>query len=857
MLNLRFFVASWLFLLAVLAGGPSTPVRAQVLAPTGWVARYNGTGTPANIVRAQAVDAQGNVYVTGASGRNLFLSNLAGDWATVKYDRDGNRVWVRRYNGPANGEDGANAIALDGAGNVLVTGYSMSAGTGRDYTTVKYDKDGNELWVRRLSGQGTGTDADDAANAIAVDALGNVLVTGLLRGPTGAGYGTVKYDPWGNQLWLRLAVASFSAAPARLALDGGGNVIVSGTSATSSNDIVTIKYAPDGNPLWTARYNGLLAGISADDRAVAVGVDGGGNVVVTGTSSSDYVTLKYDPAGNQVWVARYNGQSSDDQARALGFDPAGNVYVTGVSSATGNDWATIKYDPSGNQQWVRRFRDLPAFTFDAPTALAVDTGGNVVVAGYAAYAEFTGTRYDFAVVKYNTSGDQLWERTYNGPGDVNDGATAVSLDDQGNVIVSGNSSGEIQTGNSYATVKYDAAGNPLWDARYSGPGPAPDNAAAIATDRLGNVYVTGSSSGEGTNLDYVTIKYNGRGEVVWLARYNGPGNGAEAPAALAVDSGGNVVVAGNAGTVKYDPEGNQLWVRTITAINRFAAVAVVPDADGNVVVAATVYFGTNPRDNTYRYVTIKYDAQGNQLWRQDYGANYNASRVSGLAVDSLGNAYVAGNVGTVKYGPGGAQLQVLGGTAGVTTDAQNNAYVIGAVTLNQQQAAKYDANGNLVWVTPFGGVPAALAVDASGNLLVTGPSASSGVARDFVTTKFDVNGAAAWTRRYNGPGNDADVARAVGVDASGSVFVTGTSAGSVTGDDLATIKYDTGGNQVWARRYNGPGNGADTAAALALDPLGNLFVTGSSLGDSDTGLDFVTLKYAARPQPVKNPLGVE
>ncbi|MHC4559546.1 MAG: SBBP repeat-containing protein [Planctomycetota bacterium] len=413
-----------------------------------WVARYNGQSNSYDEANAMAVDASGNVYVTGGS-----VGGSYGDYATVKYDSAGNELWVARYNGPGNSSDGARAIALDTSGNVYVTGQSHGGSTYSDYATIKYDPNGNEQWVARYDSP---VNDYDSAYAMAVDASGNVYVTGRSYGISG--------------YWI--------------------------------SDYATIKYDSSGNELWVARYKGPA---DYHDNAEDIDVDAEGNVYVTGGSYGsgtyyDYATIKYDPNGNELWVARYNGPGNYyDNSKDIDVDGSGNVYVTGWSKGSGTyyDYATIKYDPNGNEQWVARY-DGPANLGDHANAMALDASGNVYVTGR--------TYHDYATVKYDSSGEELWVRTYDGPANGSDGAYAMALDRSGNVYVAGYSYSRGR--GDYATIKYDSWGNELWVARYNGPGNSDDFARAMALDGSGNVYVTGVSDGSGTKSDYATVKYS-------------------------------------------------------------------------------------------------------------------------------------------------------------------------------------------------------------------------------------------------------------------------------------------------------------------------------------------------------------
>jgi pimeloyl-ACP methyl ester carboxylesterase len=414
------------------------------------------------------------------------------------------QAWVARHNGPGNGTDGANALAVDGAGNVYVTGFSVGSGTQGDYATIKYGPNGSQQWVARYNGPGNGS---DQADAIAVDGAGNVYVTGW----SGADYATIKYGPNGSQQWVARYNGPGSCVDEAyaLAVDGAGNVYVTGSSFCSGtgDDYATIKYGSNGSQQWVARYNG--PGSSGDD-ARAIALDGAGNVYVTGHSAGsgtdhDYATIKYAPNGSQQWVARYNGPgNSHDGAYARAVDGAGNVYVTGWSYGSGTeaDYATIKYGPNGSQQWVARYNG-PGNSHDGARSLAVDGAGNVYVTGWSGGSV---ADYDYATIKYGPNGSQQWVARYDGLGNSYFGARSLAVDGAGNVYVTGDSAG-WGTDYDYATIKYGPNGSQQWVARYDGPGSSMDYPSAVAVDGAGNVYVTGESVGSGTSFDYATIKY--------------------------------------------------------------------------------------------------------------------------------------------------------------------------------------------------------------------------------------------------------------------------------------------------------------------------------------------------------------
>ncbi|KPL00276.1 MAG: hypothetical protein AMJ90_08590 [candidate division Zixibacteria bacterium SM23_73_2] len=425
-------------------------------------------------------------------------------------------AWVRRYNGPVNKDDYANSIAVDGSGNIYVTGYIDGGGViSFDYATIKYSPNGDTAWVRRYNAPGNW---DDHAFDVAVDTGGNVYVTGSSYGtgidPDFSDYATIKYHPNGDTAWVRRynGPGNGRDRACRLAVDDSAYVYVTGRSWDNGtgDDYATIKYSPEGDTVWIRRYNGPGNG---DDWVYGLAVDDSAYVYVTGRSEDSanfwgYATIKYYPNGDTAWIRRYNGPIEGmDFAEAIAVDSSGNVYVTGASYGTGihpdySDYATIKYYPNGDTAWVRRY-NRPGNGLDYAKAIAVDSSGNVYVTGF---SDSGGSKHDYATIKYYPDGDTAWARLYNGPGDSTDVASALQVDSSGNVYVTGGSYGS-GTGEDYATIKYYPNGDTAWVKRYNGPGNGGDGARAMVIDGLGNVYVTGVSEGGETSLDYATIKY--------------------------------------------------------------------------------------------------------------------------------------------------------------------------------------------------------------------------------------------------------------------------------------------------------------------------------------------------------------
>lgn len=407
----------------------------------------------------------------------------------------------------------------------------------------------SESWVAHYNGE---SNEADLARDFELDRTGNIYAVGTsMSAGGGADIVTVSFDPDGGERWAERFNGTDGGEDwgYSIAIDSSGDLYVAGSSQSfeTGKDFVIIKYNNLGGQLWVRYYNGPA---DRDDEAIQVEVDCAGNVVATGTSQSsdyvsDYATVKFSAQGDSLWAARYDGPGHNvDEARALAVDCDGNVIISGgsIGDSSDFDYATIKYDSDGEELWVARY-DGPVHGYDVvyyPGSVLLDPEGNIYITGYSAGED---SSYDYYTVKYDPDGNTLWSDRYNGS-QGNDYADALYRDQSGNLYVSGASYDSISSYD-FLTIKYDPAGTILWTAGYNGTGNGWDEAYGIAVDEPGNVYIVGRSVGNNTQADFVTIGYSPLGEEMWSMRYDGSAHNFDWPFRIHVDMLSNVYVGGS------------------------------------------------------------------------------------------------------------------------------------------------------------------------------------------------------------------------------------------------------------------------------------------------------------------------
>jgi uncharacterized delta-60 repeat protein len=411
-----------------------------------------------------------------------------------------------------------------------------------------------------------------------------------------------------NQLWK----AEFGANNQRgMTVDAAGNIYVIGSDFDESIDWLIIKYSPTGERLWFTQFNEDYS--NRDDIPRAIVVDNLGNVYVTGESyylSSDYLTIKYNSQGTELWKKRYGGPSQDI-AHGIALDENRNVYVTGQEMTSGNlNCVTLKYSSGGTLLWEKQY-DGPSGNYDMGKVIAVASDGSIYVAGS---TESSANGYDYLLIQYNSSGTEQWVRTFDGPAHGTDAVRNMVLGYNNSIFITGISEG-TGTDYDYLTVKYNAAGFIQWSKRYNGPVNGDDQAVSLAVDDIGNTYVTGYSMSN-TGYDYATVKYSLNGTFQWLKREDGSNASDDYAGDIAIDDDGDVYVTGHfkkandnylMATVKYSSAGSQKWVKKYNVSGKVSEGRnIFVDGSENIIVGGMSDHSGSGHGWYEQFLVVKY-----------------------------------------------------------------------------------------------------------------------------------------------------------------------------------------------------------------------------------------------------------
>jgi uncharacterized delta-60 repeat protein len=312
---------------------------------------YNGAGDNGDNVRDGVSDAEGNLYICGYS----VGTDSDRDFFVAKLTTAGDTLWTRSYTGTMYGsDDDATAIALDNAGNVVVTGYIKNSGTGSDIAIYKFSPDGSLLWQQVYNGV---TGESDRAHGLLIDASNTIYVTG--RTDVDPSYTnnddilTLKYSSAGVLLWARIASTGPGSDRGDFLLPAPTGVFVAGRGTnTIDNDVVLLRYTESGTLVWSESFN-----LNQDEfvRDIQLTNDDQLLLAVSAYNVSDALPVaahlvRYDANGALVSNTQVNTSFDQEEAVALSMASTGDFYLL-LTGDNEQRVITQKYAASGSLLW--------------------------------------------------------------------------------------------------------------------------------------------------------------------------------------------------------------------------------------------------------------------------------------------------------------------------------------------------------------------------------------------------------------------------------------------------------------------------------------------------------------------------
>ncbi|HEY5125488.1 MAG TPA: SBBP repeat-containing protein [Ignavibacteria bacterium] len=778
-----------------------------------WSKTYRSLMNGYDVPTAIALDSSGGIYVAGYT-KGIATSY---DFLLIKYNSQGDTLWSRRYNGTANGDDRAVKVEVDRNNSVILAGNANESGQGINIILIKYDLNGNQIWLKKYDGT---NHTDDKINDFTFDKNNFIYVAAQNNSNNvNGGFHIIKFTTLGDTVWTRTYTGAGDGVAYGIAVDDSLNVYATGRLRYYQDSIYvfTVKLNNSGIEKWTSLYSG---GPLHRDFGYRVSFDELGNIYVAGELTSGvvsnnplivgdgYFIIKYSVTGQRIWISAVARNYSNNTRCHLKIINSSSI-ILGYTRYSSNENRVksqlTKLNSNGDSVWVRILENQKLFS--GFNSMAVDNSGNIIC-GSAAYNE---TETDAALLKYSSNGTLTWERYTNSSGFSTDYAVSIGRDNQNNIYVTGFNSNE------YIFIKYNSSFTQQWAVTH------PDNYAIsesytfAVNDSNGNIYLTGSTKDSLGNRYIILLKYNSSGNQVWDIRYSA---NPAIPWGICIDKTGNIIVAGTnydnynhseLNLLKYNPSGSLLMTTSFNAPynSPIWIYSVETDYDNNILVAG----------GSYGAMTWKFTTTGNLIWEKYWLPTNNVHSIYKLKYDKKNNVYVCGYTGTsVGY---------------------------------DYLTIKYDSSGNQKWAQTFNGVRSGedfaedLITDTLGNTYVTGYACNQpgNWDRSIVTIKYDTTGNVVWLRDYHFPVNGNLQPTMISRDKYNNIYILcGYYYYQPVNAGYLFIKYKSNGDSVWTFTYNSP-VARNYGKAFLLEGEDKIFVTGRAYGNN-TGYDITTLELS-------------
>jgi len=653
---------------------------------------------------------------------------------------------------------------------------------------------------------------------LVVDSFKNIYQSGYTySGPNGLIDGIIfKTDASGNQLWNQSWGTSNNDKGWDIAIDSNNYIYVVG-NIDNGGKIILLKFDSSGSQIWNRTWNDLS---NANGRSIVV--DSEDNLYVLGYAASyDLVIIKYNSSGSKIWQEIWGGAEADGNFDSdLVLDSQDNLYVASSTwsyGAVGGDALIMKYDSSGNKIWNRTFGGVNS---DIANGIALDNDDNIYIGGYT--TSFGPGSSSAFIAKFDNSGNYLWNKSWAGPDNITGKGFDLTSDPLGNVYLTGYIIiPPLFTDSELAfLLKYNTSGSLMLNKTW-GTGIDGCEGYGIHVDSLYNIYISG----------YVNL-YDGKNGLAFLLKYEELTK--PAPSITINSPSSNDYIGSEAPlfniTIKHRYPLNSTWytidggmtnysvggTKEVGTLGEFYYTNIVGEVDqdawNSVFNDITLRFYTNDTLGNHTYSEVLIKKSNFDLFHTWGGVNLDEGH--DMAIDSSNNVYVVGK--TASFTVGG--------------------YDIFLVKYNNSGAQEW----NQTWGEANNDEGYGIALDSTGSIYVVGINVvTPGTDNDMVLVKYNSFGVQQWNRTWGG-GND-DRGYDVAVDDSGNIFVTGNTVSFGPGEcGTFVVKYSSAGTQLWNQTWGG--GDREYGSGIALAQSGNIYLTGSTSSYGPGLADFFLVK---------------
>ncbi|NVL91196.1 MAG: hypothetical protein HWN69_09465 [Desulfobacterales bacterium] len=550
-------------------------------------------------------------------------SSKRGDYDVylIKTDPKGNMLWERTHGG-FDTESG-NSVHQTTDGGYVIAGATYSFGAGRsDVYLIKADSAGHMLWRKTFGGS-----SHDWARSVQQTTDGGYIIAGRTYS-FGAGDDDVyliKTDSAGDKDWEKTFGGSEhdSGNSVRQTTDGG-YIIVGETESLGAggNDVYLVKTDSGGNKEWEKTFGGTKG-----EGGSSVQQTSDGGYIITGVTDSfgvgddDVYLIKIastgpTPAGDQPgnWQKTFAGKDRD-RGYCVQQTTDGGYIIVGKTKSLGagdDDVYVIKTDSAGNMSWKKTFGGSES---DVGNSVQQTTDGGYIIAG--GTASFATVWQDVYLIKTDTTGNRLWEKTFHAG--VEDQANSVQQTTDGGYIIIGKTRAPRAEDDDVYLVKTDSAGNKKWEKTFVGSRSDVGNSVEQTSD--GGYIIVGKSNSLGAGDDDVyLIKTDSTGNKEWEKTFGG--NRSDVGNSVQQTTDGGYIITGwtysfGAGDydvylIKTDSAGNKKWEKTFGGVEHDSGNSVRQTTDGGYVIAGS---------RSHDVYLVKTDADGNKEWQKTFGGS--------------------------------------------------------------------------------------------------------------------------------------------------------------------------------------------------------------------------------------------